>query len=100
MEYLAKGGLVVEPDHPDATAFNAPGAIFHVADETGEELGPLAAAALRALACVVNDDPDDPLDSRAWDAWDIVANWNDAPDRTVGDVLAAFDRAIGALELP
>lgn len=73
----AKNGACIGPQTAGAVRWCSIGAIISVGDLPSYDL---------LLAAIGGE-------------WNTVAEWNDAPNRTHAEVLAAFDRAIATAEL-
>jgi hypothetical protein len=84
---LDEDGAPVDPSNPAARRWSVAGALLAVWEEWR--------SAERPADVVSRDFAEAGLALRAA-VGDIVA-WNDAPERTHGEVLAAFDRAIELL---
>lgn len=85
-ESIDRNGLECSPFSQDSVCWCATGAILHIVDDL-----PRSIAAFKALAALL------PSDSGKT-AENVIAHWNDAPERTHAEVLAAFDRTIAKLE--
>ena len=81
--------------HPDVACMCAVGAIIASDSEAVSERGTIT----DSLNALLGSIEDQTSSRRAFtSASQLIASWNDAPERTQADVIAAFDRAIAALQ--